>query len=92
MTTLAELEAQYNDQNALDALIAARKTLKSVMCELDRYISRLEEASSPEDKADIMNWALNHLACSIMPNLRLDLIAKAQAQYVRAAQIERSAA
>ena len=92
MTTLTEIEAQYNDQNALDALITARKTLKSAMCELDRYISRLEGGASPADKASVMNWALNHLACNIIPNLRLDLIANAQAQYARAAQIERSAA
>ncbi|WP_341686678.1 hypothetical protein [Limnohabitans sp.] len=92
MTTLTEIEAQYNDQNALDALITARKTLKSAMCELDRYISRLEGCTSPADKASVMNWALNHLACNITPNLRLDLIANAQAQYTRAAQIERSAA
>ena len=92
MATPTEIEAQYNDQNALDALITARKTLKSAMCELDRYISRLAEGTSPSDKASVMNWALNYLACNIIPNLRLDLIANAQAQYTRAAQIERSAA
>jgi len=91
MTTIAELEAQYNDKNALEALGTARHTLESAIRELDRYAGRLNEATTSHDKADIMNWALNHLACSITPNLRLDLIANAQAQYTRAAQIERSA-
>ena len=92
MTTLAELEAKYNDKKALDALGTARSTLEAAIRELDRYAGRLGEAANPSDKADVMNWALNHLACNITPNLRLDLIANAQAQYTRAAHIERSAA
>lgn len=92
MTTLAKLEAKYNDKNAIEALGTARHALESALRELDRYAGRLNEATNPHDKADIMNWALNHLACSITPNLRLDLIANAQAQYARAAQAERSAA
>jgi hypothetical protein len=90
MTTLEQLQAQYNDKNALDALGTARSTLEAAIRELDRYAERLGDANSSFDKADIMNWALNHLACSIMPNLRLELIAKAQAEFLRAAQAEKS--
>ncbi|GAB6050805.1 hypothetical protein JCM16106_16540 [Hydrogenophilus islandicus] len=53
-----------------------------------RYTSRFEEAKSLRDKADVMNWTLNELACSITPNLRLDLIASAQAELVRADTME----
>jgi hypothetical protein len=35
-----------------------------------------------------MNWTLNELACNITPNLRLDLIASAQAELVRADTME----
>jgi hypothetical protein len=33
-----------------------------------------------------MNWALNALACNITPNLRLDLIANAQAELASVAK------
>lgn len=46
--------------------------------------NRFEEAESLRDKADVMNWTLNELACNITPNLRLDLIASVQAELVRA--------
>ncbi len=92
MTTRTDLEAQYNDKRALDAFGTARNTLEAAIRELDRYAGRLEEAQTPSDKADIMNWALNHLACNITPNLRLDMIASAQAQFASAAQAQRSAA
>ncbi|QIK36763.1 hypothetical protein GWK36_00715 [Caldichromatium japonicum] len=36
----------------------------------------------------MMNWTLNELACNITPNLRLDLIASAQAELVRADTME----
>ena len=49
---------------------------------------RIATASTLRDKADVMNWTLNELACNITPNLRLDLIASAQAELVRADTME----
>ena len=37
-------------------------------------------------KSQVMNWALNTLACNITPNLRLDLIANAQAELASVAK------
>ena len=71
-------------RNAREALAQARSTLERALRELDRYTNRFEEAESLSDKADVMNWTLNELACNITPNLRLDLIASAQAELVRA--------
>ena len=86
MNTPREFQTQHAEHRAREAL--ARSTLERALRELDRYTSRFEEAESLRDKADVMNWTLNELACNITPNLRLDLIASAQAELVRADTME----
>jgi phage shock protein A len=88
MTTAREFQAQHAELLAREALAQARATLERALRELDGYTSRFEQAESMRDKADVMNWALNALACGITPNLRLDLIASAQAELVRADTME----
>ena len=61
-------------------------TLERSLRELDHYIERLDTAETPHDKSQVMNWALNALACNITPNLRLDLIANAQAELASVAK------
>lgn len=78
-------------RNAREALAQARSTLERALRELDRYTARFDEAESLRDKADVMNWTLNTLASSILPNLRLDLIASAQAELARAHEVARAA-
>ena len=72
--------------NAADALANARGTLIRALHELDSYIEKFDAADSPARKAELLNWALNHLATGIAPNLRLDLIANAQAMFTRLAK------
>lgn len=84
MNTPREFQTQHAERRAREALAQARSTLERALRELDRYTSRFEEAESLRDKADVMNRTLNELACNITPNLRLDLIADAQAELVRA--------
>ena len=67
-------------------MLTARSTLERSLRELDHYIERLETAETPHDKSQVMNWALNALACNITPNLRLDLIANAQAELASVAK------
>ena len=83
MKTEHEIKAQYAEEEALKALLHAQTTLEANMRELDRYIEKFKEASTPKDKAAVLNWSLNHLVCNITPNLRLDLIANAQAELAR---------
>ena len=83
MKTEHEIKTQYAERTALEALMYARTTLEASMHELDRYIERFKEASTPKDKAAVLSWSLNHLVCNISPNLRLDLIANAQAEMAR---------
>jgi hypothetical protein len=77
---LDTLMRQMTEQKAKDALLNARSTLERSLRELDHYIERLDTAETLQDKSQVMNWALNALACNITPNLRLDLIASAQAE------------
>ena len=88
MNTPREFQAHYAETSGRDALANARATMQRALRELDRYTNRFEEAESLRDKADVMNWTLNELACNITPNLRLDLIAGAQAELVRADTME----
>ena len=88
MNTPREFQALHAEHRAREALAQARSTLERALRELDRYTARFDEAESLRDKADVMNWTLNELACNITPNLRLDLIASAQAELVRADTME----
>ena len=83
---LDTLMRQMTEQKAKDALLTARSTLERSLRELDHYIERLDMAETPHDKSQVMNWALNALACNITPNLRLDLIANAQAELASVAK------
>ena len=83
---LDTLMRQMTEQKAKDALLTARSTLERSLRELDHYIVRLDTAETLQDKSQVMNWALNALACNITPNLRLDLIANAQAELASVAK------
>lgn len=83
---LDTLMRQMTEQKAKDALLNARSTLERSLRDLDHYIERLDAADSLHDKSQVMNWALNALACNITPNLRLDLIANAQAELASVAK------
>ena len=71
---------QLKQQNAKQALIYTRSILERAIHELDTYIDYLDKADSNSKRAQIMNWALHYLTCNILPNVRLDLIANAQAE------------
>jgi hypothetical protein len=83
---LDTLMRQMAEQKAKDVLLTARSTLERSLRELDHYIERLDTVDTPHDKSEVMNWALNALACNITPNLRLDLIANAQAELASVAK------
>jgi len=83
---LDTLMRQMAEQKAKEALMTACSTLERSLRELDHYIERLDTAETPQDKSQVMNWTLNALACNITPNLRLDLIANAQAELASVAK------
>ena len=88
MTTEAQYTSRYAETSGRDALANARATMQRALEELDRYIARYDEAESLKDKANVLNWTLSHLATYVPNNVRLDLIAGAQAELVRADTME----
>ena len=82
---LETLLQQRQDDNAKQALLMARATLERSLRELDRHMEWLTATGDPHDKARVMNSVLQELTCNILPNLRLDLIADAQADFARRA-------
>ncbi|HBO6010696.1 TPA: hypothetical protein ACPWIL_002357 [Pseudomonas aeruginosa] len=95
MKSQADYEIEYATRSGHDALANARATLANAratleraLAELDHYIARYEGAEDIKDKANVLNWALGHLATYVPSNVRLDMIATAQAELmrVRAAQ------
>lgn len=83
MKTAHEFEIEMAVESGKEALQAAIATLQRATAELERYASNYNNASTPAEKAKVLNWAINHLACNIMPNLRIDLLANAQANLAR---------
>ncbi len=85
MTTEAQYTSRYAETSGRDALANARATMQRALEELDRYIERYDEAEQLKDKANVLNWTLSHLATYVPNNVRLDMIAGAQAELIRAA-------
>ena len=83
MKSQADYEIEYATRSGHDALANARATLERALTELDHYITRYEYAEDIKDKANVLNWALGHLATYVPSNVRLDMSATAQAELVR---------
>lgn len=87
-TTQAQYEIESAQRQGREAIEQARKTLESALLEIGRYATRFEEAESIRDQANVLNWTLGHLANNITPNLRLDMLATAQANLLRAEALQ----
>jgi hypothetical protein len=78
-TELAAYEAKHAREQAVQQMQEAINLLQRNHYEMDRYLERMEEAATDRERAQILNWSINHLVCNIMPNLRIDLLANSQA-------------
>ncbi len=83
---IQNLLQERQDENAKQALLIAKGTLERSLRELNHHLDWLDATASARDKARVMNSALHDLTCNILPNLRLDLIADAQADFARRAE------
>ena len=83
-----EMMTEQAERMAREALADPRSTLERALRELDRYAEQLDAAETLSEKAKVMNWVLNYLASGITPNLRLNMIANAQAELIRADMAE----
>lgn len=66
-------------ESAENRLNVVRLTLMRALEEVGSYQKTFVEESDLSRKADILNWTLNYLVTGILPNLRIDLLAHAQA-------------
>lgn len=88
METHREFQAHYAATSGRNALANARTTMQRTLEKHDRHIARYQEAESLKDTVNFLNWTLSHLATYVPNNVRLDLIANAQAERVRADTME----
>ena len=78
-TDLAAYEAKHAREQAVQQMQDAINHLQRTHYEMDRYLERMEEAATDRERAQILNWSINHLVCNIVPNLRIYLLANSQA-------------
>ena len=74
------IEANYAREKAQERLQAAINQLQRSMYDMECYADKLAAAENDRERAQAMNWAINHLVCNIQPNLRIDLLAQSQAE------------
>ena len=60
-------------------LNVVRLTLMRALDEVGKYQNTFNEESDLARKADVLNWTISYLVSGIYPNLRIDLLANAQA-------------
>ena len=75
-----ELERRIAIQKGTDALKQLRAAFDRASQDLAAYESRYQQADTLQDKAQVLNWALNLVSTGVLPNARLDLTACAQAE------------
>jgi hypothetical protein len=72
--------ATHVRQQAHERLQEAINCLQRNMIELECYVEKLDAAANDVQRAEIINAAINHLVTGIQPNLRIDLLARSQAE------------
>lgn len=81
---VAEVIRQANADLAVragdEAIATVRSALERALREVNSYANRYAEEPSLGKKADVLNWLLNEATTGILNNLRLDLVASAQAK------------
>ncbi len=78
--TDSEMKYRLAENDGKEALARVRATLVRALEGVDLYNGKLEAADDPRRKAEVLNWTLHYLATAIVPNLRLDMLANAQAR------------
>lgn len=74
------LKANYERSQARKRLQVAINTLQRAMHDLEVFQEKFDEAANDAERAQLLNSAVNHLTCNILPNCRIDLLANSQAE------------
>ncbi len=83
--------AAFAVESADNHLNVVRLTLMRALEEVGKYQRTFTEEADLSKKADVLNWTINYLVTGILPNLRIDLLANAQAGLKTIASIPDSA-
>ena len=75
-----DLETHLALRNGAEALQCMREAIERAAQEIARYEAHFQNADGLDQKAKVLNWAINHVCTSIMGNARIDLAAGAQAE------------
>lgn len=78
----------YAVESAENHLNTSRLTLMRALEEINKYQRTFSDEDDTSRKADVLNWAINYLITGILPNLRIDLLASAQANLKAIAAIQ----
>lgn len=71
--------ADYQREYAQEQLTNTKNILLRAAEEINRYSQQYDTCTDDSKRADVMNWSINYLVTGILSNLRIDLLAKAQA-------------
>jgi hypothetical protein len=83
--TKSDLVERVTENEAREALAVARLALIKALGELDLYLHKFDSAGDAHQKAQVINWALHYLSTDLLPSLRVDMLANAQARLSRQA-------
>jgi ABC-type phosphate transport system ATPase subunit len=81
---LKTIEAAHVRKQAQQRLQDAINQLQRSVYDIEVYGEKLEAAQDDKERAQVVNWAINHLVCNILPNFRIDLLATSQAELTAA--------
>lgn len=81
------LDEQIRDARSrgADQFRGMRLALTQALQHLDDHAARYEATNDLEEQAERLNRTMKHVACDLMPRLRLDSVADAQAALLLAA-------
>ena len=80
---IKDLQARQVRAKAIECLQHASNQLNKASYYIDEYVEKFQKARTPEERQNLVNWAINHLVSSIQPNLGIDALARAQANLVK---------
>jgi len=76
---MLEKRISYAIETADHHLNVSRLVLMRALEEINKYQRSFTDETDPARKAEVLNWTINYLVTGILPNLRVDLLASAQA-------------
>lgn len=75
-------------RSAADSAALVVKRCDEFAADMRRYADRLATCENDKERADVLNWMLHAAVSNLLPNMRLDMVAKAQAELTTVARMQ----